>query len=81
MSSNATSHLNITYKAHRVTLPVPLYASNSSGKFHHCTRLVEVAHIIDSSAETHVVDLQHISEETSSMFKGEPISTVRKCNL
>jgi hypothetical protein len=35
---------------------------------------VEVAHLIDSSAETHVADLQHIPEEIASTLKQSPLA-------
>jgi hypothetical protein len=64
MSSDAMSHRNIMYEARHVALPVIWRTS----------WLVEVVHIIDSSAETHIANLQHISEEISSTLKQSPLA-------
>jgi hypothetical protein len=77
MNSNAMSHRNITYEARHDAVPAPFYAPNSSGELHHRTRPVEIAHMIGSSAETHVRDLQHISKEISSTLKQSISPNVR----
>lgn len=81
MSTDGTSHRNVTYEATHITLKASTDYSDPSAPLAHRTRLVHVEHVVDGTADTQLENFKQTATVVSKVFTESPLASRQNLKL